>query len=311
MATQFINVDHIDPDPNQPRKTKPVEYLRDELAVSIAERGLKNPIHVRENSSIPGRYWIVNGECRWTAVSQFVKKWWDGSELDGFRTNGHEILIEAKVCEYAPEDTGEVYVDQIVDNAVRLAMGALESLQAIEKAINEHGIPIETCAKAFGMSMATLKADLPILALPEILLKEFDDGRLPKAVARELATVKPNRVMKAYDLSRQGKDVPGMLKRIEVFLEQEAQLSLLDKLPAVQDSNKDKALAKSAFSQLFSAVSKFSETPFADSQAKLLILCNARRIAEIEDAIKNMKKITARLNDELLGYKATKAAKAA
>lgn len=306
MATQFIKISAIDTDPNQPRKTKPVEYLRDELAVSIAERGLRNPIHVRENTDISGRYWIVNGECRYTAVALYVKMYWDGSEREGFRDAGDDLEIEAKICDYAEETDGDIFVDQIMDNAVRKDMGPLETLKAIDKAINVHGIPLETCAKVFGMSLVTLKADLPILTLPDVLLREYDALRLPKAVARKLATVKPNRVMKAYDRSRLGKDVAMMLKRIEVFLEEEAQLSLLDKAKPVE-TNKDKALAKSAFSQLFAAMAKFRETPFADDKAGLLVNCNARRIAEIEDVIKSMKKISARLDDELLGYKAAKA----
>jgi len=306
MATQFIKISAIDPDIHQPRKTKPVEYLRDELAVSIAERGLKNPIHVRENPDIPGRYWIVNGECRYTAVSLYVNMYWDGSEREGFRAGDDGLEIEAKICDYSEETDGDIFVDQIMDNAVRKDMGALETLKAIDKAVNVHCIPLETCAKAFGTSLTTLKADLPILGLPEILLREFDAGRLPKAVARKLATVKPSRVMKCYDVSRRGKDVASMLKHIEVFLEKEAQLSLLDKAKSVE-TNKDKALAKSAFSQLFAAMAKFRETPFADDKAGLLVNCNSRRITEIEDVIKSMKKISARLDSELLGYKAARA----
>ena len=72
-TTRMIYTDLLEPDPDQPRKNKPIEYLRDELAMSIAHRGLRNAIHVRPHPGADGKFMIVNGECRFLAVSMFVK----------------------------------------------------------------------------------------------------------------------------------------------------------------------------------------------------------------------------------------------
>jgi len=54
----------IDPDPNQPRGTKPPEEI-EEMGRSIKARGVKLSISVKANSSAPGRYLINDGELRY------------------------------------------------------------------------------------------------------------------------------------------------------------------------------------------------------------------------------------------------------
>jgi ParB family transcriptional regulator, chromosome partitioning protein len=61
-----VRLDAIRPDPSQPRRTFPVESLRD-LSDSIRQDGVIQPIEVTEVA--PNRYMIVHGERRWRAAA--------------------------------------------------------------------------------------------------------------------------------------------------------------------------------------------------------------------------------------------------
>jgi len=59
----------IDPDPEQPRKNFDDDYI-EQLAASIKQDGLIQPIVLRTNPEQPGRFFIVAGENRWRASKQ-------------------------------------------------------------------------------------------------------------------------------------------------------------------------------------------------------------------------------------------------
>lgn len=58
-----LSVDEVDPNPYQPRRVFPQQEL-EELAASISEVGLLQPISVRQ---VLDRYQIIAGERRWRA----------------------------------------------------------------------------------------------------------------------------------------------------------------------------------------------------------------------------------------------------
>jgi ParB family transcriptional regulator, chromosome partitioning protein len=62
-----IDIDLIDPNPEQPRTVFPEKKL-EELAQSIRENGLVQPILLRRKAD--GRYQIVAGERRWRATQR-------------------------------------------------------------------------------------------------------------------------------------------------------------------------------------------------------------------------------------------------
>ena len=65
----LIDVKAIGPNPQQPRKTFSAEEL-EELAQSIEENGLLQPLLLRPAPTIPGRYELVAGERRLRAVQK-------------------------------------------------------------------------------------------------------------------------------------------------------------------------------------------------------------------------------------------------
>ena len=64
-----IPIELIHRNPGQPRRAFPQEQL-DELATSIRERGVLQPILVRPLPQDPSQFHIVAGERRWRAAQQ-------------------------------------------------------------------------------------------------------------------------------------------------------------------------------------------------------------------------------------------------
>ena len=67
VGVRIVPVDHIEPNPEQPRMVFEQEAL-DELTASIREHGVLQPILVRPLG--PNTYQIVAGERRWRASRQ-------------------------------------------------------------------------------------------------------------------------------------------------------------------------------------------------------------------------------------------------
>lgn len=286
IEAKRVSLDLIDPDPGQPRKNKPLPYLQ-ELGASIKERGLRNAIHLRENPDVPGRYLIINGECRYTA-----------SCLAGLKD------IEAKIFTYDGANAeGEVFIDQIMDNVVRKDMDPVETLQSYAKAI-DMGMSISDLAKAFGKSAELIEKDLPILKLPPLLLNEFDKGNLPKAVARKLAEL-PNHssINKAWEWAGKMRNSDGMIAKITAYQNQKEQLSLFDDVLDSASTEERKA-AKTAASKLMSAITGFAKSPFANGQGKLMLVVNSRHLDDFSILAEEMEKISKKIKADVLAYKA-------
>ncbi len=289
VRTENLDLDLIDPDPGQPRKNKPNEYLRS-LGESIKNKGLRNAIHVRENPDIPGRYLIINGECRWTA-----------SVLVGLKT------IESKVFAYDGENAeAEVFLDQIMDNVVRKDMDPLETLQAYQTAINK-GMSVYDLSQAFGKSEEIIEKDLPILGLPEILLKAFDKGDIPKAVCRKIAEL-PNhkKMLKAWRHASSGKNIQVMFKRIDAYIAKSSQGAIPDLFDAAIDdsSNTERKAAKVTAAKLMKAITTFQKTPFANGKGELMLVVNSRKLGELETMAKEMSKISSKIMGDIESYNA-------
>ncbi len=65
-ADRMVPIERIFPNPDQPRRTFTQDQL-EELAASIKEKGVIQPIIVREKPGEAGNFEIVAGERRWRA----------------------------------------------------------------------------------------------------------------------------------------------------------------------------------------------------------------------------------------------------
>jgi len=149
---QYISLDDILPNVNQPRQTF-YDASLEELAQSIKERGVLEPVVVRPKD---GKYEIVMGERRYRA-----------SKLAGLKE------IPAIVREMSDEDAT---ADALLENLQREDLNPIDRARAIEKLLSF--MTWAKCAKTLGISESTLRRYLDLLELPnavqQALIKAWD-----------------------------------------------------------------------------------------------------------------------------------------
>ena len=143
----------IEPDPDQPRKTFDDETLA-ELASSIAEHGLIQPIAVRPKVS--GGYLIVAGERRWRAC----------------RMAG---LTEAPVVVKDVTDEQAMEI-ALVENLQREDLDPVEEAMGVRELMTRCDLTQEQAARKLGKSRSALANSLRLLNLPENVLELLKSG---------------------------------------------------------------------------------------------------------------------------------------
>ena len=153
------------PNKYQPRKIFDKNNLED-LSNSIKERGVIQPIIVRESQDIKKKFEIIAGERRWLAAQS---------------AGLHEvpvIIIEAddlKSLEFA-----------IVENVQRHDLNPLEEAQGYKRLIDEFNYDQEKVSKFIGKSRSHVTNCLRILSLPEDVLKLVENKKISAGHAKIL-----------------------------------------------------------------------------------------------------------------------------
>jgi ParB family chromosome partitioning protein len=167
-ATRKIPVAQIRPNPFQPRKDFSSEEL-EELAESIRENGLLQPLLVRPGPGKRDIWELVAGERRLRAVSQL-----------GWRE------VPAMVREV---DDRTLLVLALVENLQREALGPLEEAEGYRTLSDSFGLTQGEIAEAVGKDRSTVANTLRLLQLPPSIRKLLLDGSLSAGHARALLTV--------------------------------------------------------------------------------------------------------------------------
>ena len=158
-----IAIAAITPNPRQPRQTFDEESL-DELAASIREVGLLQPVVVRK--IIPGHYELIMGERRWRASQR--------AALD---------RVPAIVRD-ASDD--ELLRDALIENLHREQLNALEEAAAYQQLLDDFGATHEELAGRVGRSRPHISNTLRLLNLPPAVQKRVAAGVLSAGHARAL-----------------------------------------------------------------------------------------------------------------------------
>ena len=158
----MISITDIQKNPYQPRKEFDREKL-DELAQSIKENGVIQPIIVRQSPVIG--YEILAGERRYRA-----------SLLAGLRS------IPAVVKQLSDQ---EMMVQSIIENLQRENLNPIEEARAYESLV-EKGFTHAEIADKMGKSRPYISNSIRLLSLPEQILSELENGKLSQAHARSL-----------------------------------------------------------------------------------------------------------------------------
>ena len=158
----MISITDIQKNPYQPRKEFDREKL-DELAQSIKENGVIQPIIVRQSPVIG--YEILAGERRYRA-----------SLLAGLTS------IPAVVKQLSDQ---EMMVQSIIENLQRENLNPIEEARAYESLV-EKGFTHAEIADKMGKSRPYISNSIRLLSLPDAILSEVENGKLSQAHARSL-----------------------------------------------------------------------------------------------------------------------------
>ncbi len=162
---QVVAIERVHPRKDQPRKRFEEQALQD-LARSIAEQGIIQPLVVRRRDDDDTQFEIIAGERRWRA-----------SQRAGLR----EVPVVTR--ETTSEEAFEL---ALVENLQRQDLDAVETAQAYQKLLKEHGWTQEDLATRIGKDRSTISNTLRLLQLPNEVVDMVTMHKLSEGHARAL-----------------------------------------------------------------------------------------------------------------------------
>ncbi len=166
VAVRHIPIVSIAPNPDQPRKSFAAAEL-EELANSIREKGVLQPILVRSVVGRTNQYEIIAGERRWRA-----------SKLAGLAE------IPALVKNLDENSAAEI---ALIENVQRADLNAIEEAAAYENLMKKAGYSHEDVSRLIGKSVSYLRNILRLSVLPKSVKEMVINGQLSATHARTLA----------------------------------------------------------------------------------------------------------------------------
>ncbi len=160
-----VSISELVPNKYQPRRIFDETSL-EELTNSIKERGMIQPIIVRNSNSDKSKFEIIAGERRWLAAQ---------------RAGLHNVPIviteadDLKSLEFA-----------IVENVQRNDLNPLEEAQGYKRLIDEFSYDQEKVSKFIGKSRSHITNSLRLLTLPNDVIKLIEAQKLTAGHAKIL-----------------------------------------------------------------------------------------------------------------------------
>lgn len=161
-----LPIAQITPDPAQPRRHFD-EAALEELAASIAQRGVIQPIIVRRMDN--GRYQLVAGERRWRAAQ---------------KARIHEV--PALIRDLSDRD---VMALALIENLQREDLNPIEEARAYSRLAESEGLTQAEIARMVDKSRSHVANLQRLLALPEPVITLVERGTLSMGHARALIGV--------------------------------------------------------------------------------------------------------------------------
>jgi ParB family chromosome partitioning protein len=160
-----VSISDLSRNPYQPRQIFNEDKL-EELTLSIKKNGIIQPIAVRPNKSVSGKYEIVAGERRWLAAQ---------------RAGLHEIPVN--ILDLSDVESLEV---AIVENIQRDDLNPIEEARGFKKLSEEFKYDHESISKLMSKSRSHISNTLRLLTLPKDVIAMLEEGTLSSGQARPL-----------------------------------------------------------------------------------------------------------------------------
>jgi ParB family transcriptional regulator, chromosome partitioning protein len=162
-SLQSLPIDRLRPGKYQPR-TRMDEASLDELAQSIREHGIMQPVLVRPVEG--GRFEIIAGERRWRAAQ---------------RAGLNEVPALVKVV---PDQSALALA--LIENIQREDLNPLEQANGLQRLIDEFGLTHDAVARAIGRSRSAVTNLLRLRELAKPVQEYLMSGKLDMGHARAL-----------------------------------------------------------------------------------------------------------------------------
>lgn len=163
----MVPIERVHPNPDQPRRSFTPEQL-EELASSIREKGIIQPLIVRPKPNESGAFEIVAGERRWRAAQM--------AQL-------HEIPVLVRDF-----DDTEVLEVAIIENIQRADLNPVEEAAGYRALMERFGHTQEKLSEVLGKSRSYIANLMRLLHLPEEVQAYLRDGKISAGHARALIT---------------------------------------------------------------------------------------------------------------------------
>jgi ParB family chromosome partitioning protein len=183
-AQRKTPIESIKPNPRNPRRMFSDEELN-ELAASIRERGIIQPIVVRPGKE-PGGFEIIAGERRWRAAQ---------------RAKLHEVpIVVLEVTD------GEALELAIIENVQRTDLNPLEEALGYQSLVDHYKHSQDDIAGIVGKSRSHVSNTLRLLKLPDSVKAYINSGKITAGHARALIG-QPNPEELAHEIVSKGLNV--------------------------------------------------------------------------------------------------------
>jgi ParB family transcriptional regulator, chromosome partitioning protein len=158
-------LEKIVPQKGQPRQHFDPQKL-EELAQSIREHGLVEPLVVRRTPGAGDKFELVAGERRWRALQ---------------RAGIREALVVVK--DVSAKDAFEL---ALIENVQREDLNPIELAEAFDRLVREHGYTQEALAERLGKDRTTIANGMRLLKLPARVRNKVVVGELTEGHGRAL-----------------------------------------------------------------------------------------------------------------------------
>ena len=165
---RHLPIEFVTPGRFQPRRKFDQEAIQS-LVDSVRERGILQPLLVRQHPDDGAIFEIIAGERRWRAA-----------QLAGL----HQVPVVIR--ELSDREALEI---ALIENIQRQDLTALEEAEGYKRLMDEFGHTQEVLAKALGKSRSHIANMLRLLTLPLQVKQMVQDGSLTAGHARALLSV--------------------------------------------------------------------------------------------------------------------------
>ncbi|GAB4361344.1 MAG: ParB/RepB/Spo0J family partition protein [Oricola sp.] len=166
-SDRILPIEFVVRNPNNPRREFSDAEL-DDLAASVREHGIIQPVVVREQAQRPGTYELIAGERRWRAAQRAG-------------------LAEIPVIIRNVDDKVALEL-AIIENVQRADLNPIEEAAGYQKLIDDYNYTQADLGDVIGKSRSHVANTLRLLKLPETVRSMVSHGELSAGHARTLVT---------------------------------------------------------------------------------------------------------------------------